>query len=126
MSRLERGMQRFADRLIAQAGVPVTYGRGDASIEIQAIPGNTSFDAASAEGIWSVAQADDWIVRAADLVIGGTLVLPAKEDWIRRTAGGWILTYRVRPLGDDRCYAELKPSGLLVRIHAKLVTRVAA
>lgn len=126
MSRFERGMQRWADRLIANAGVTVTYHRGEASLVLKAIPGSTSFDAASSDGFWSTAHEDDFIVRSADLVIGGAVIRPAAGDWAERVYASQKVTYLVRPLEDDRCYRELPPSAVLLRIHTRVSKREAA
>jgi len=67
------------------------------------------------------ARATDFLVAAADLVLGGAAVLPAVGDRIRVASGGTVQVFEVMAPGGQAHYRPSDPHGLTLRIHAKRI-----
>ncbi len=63
----------------------------------------------------------DFIVVAADLVDGDTLVEPRRGAKITHETGGTVYTYSIQPYRDERHWRWSGPGNAVRRIHAKLV-----
>lgn len=106
----------------AHAAMPAVYRRGDAWCPLRAAPGRTRYEQATAEGATIEASRDDWILQAADLVLGGQLAEPERGDRLEvNWPDGRTRTYEVLPLADgQRCFA-LDPHRVTFRVHAREV-----
>jgi hypothetical protein len=115
---LSRGSSWLSSRLQAEA-VQVTYRRGNDSIDALAVvPGNTRHDELGAEAANVTSRDRDWIVLAADLVIGGQRVEPERGDeidWIDAT--GIMRTFCVLERPGDRCFRYTDQTMQRVRIY---------
>ena len=100
---------------------PVTYQRGGQSVELAATLGSTAYEVADDSGAAVEARATDFLVAAADLVLGGEAVLPAAGDRIRVASGGTVEVYEVMAPGGQAHYRPSDPYGLTLRIHAKRI-----
>ena len=96
---------------------PVVYQRGALAVTIQATVGRTVFEVASAQGVVTQVERRDFLVRAQDLVLGSTVVLPAPGDRIRETRGGKVHVYEVMGAGNEKHFRPSDPDGLTLRIH---------
>ena len=101
---------------------PVTYRRGDRSVELLATIGRTEYQQDDGYGILLRSEARDYIVRTCDLAIDGLETLPAVGDRIEELQGGTVYVYEVLPIGSQQQhwkYAD--PFRQTVRIHTKQV-----
>lgn len=101
-------------------GVPVTFDRGDISLEIsKAVKGETIWERREAgEGIRLGDRSTDWIIPASDLIAGGVQLTPTRDDTFT-TADGTV--FRVMPYGPDRlCWRWHDRDGQTTyRIHTR-------
>ena len=106
---------RIASRAIR--GETVAYTRGANTIAITAVRGATAWDReAPYGGVRTGERSTDWIVAAADLVIGGSAITPARGDEIE--ADG--VTFRVMPFGtESQLWAYHDRDRTCIRIHTK-------
>jgi hypothetical protein len=100
---------------------PVIYCRGQAEVEVLATVGRTTFEIESSTGVAERFEARDFIITAADLVLGGTVVTPERGDRIREVVGGQTLAYEVVGPGSEPCWRYSDAYRLAVRIHTKQV-----
>ena len=115
--RLARGSSWLASRLQAEA-VTVTYRRGNDSIDaLKLVPARTQHDQYGEEDVQLTARDKDWIVLAADLVIGGSRITPQLKDEIDWLDGGAKRTFRVLPRTGDRCFRHTDQTELQLRIY---------
>ena len=96
---------------------PVVYQRGALAVTIQATIGRTIFEMSNAQGVVTQVERRDFLVRAEDLVLGGTVVLPAPGDRIRETRSGTVHVYEVMGAGNEKHFRPSDPDGLTLRIH---------
>jgi hypothetical protein len=125
VNRVQRNVARHYQRLAASAAVTVTYGRGGQSVELQAVPAETAVRVEDAEGLSVRAKRRDWIVTAADLVIGGQVILPEAGDTIRVAVGDppdqEIQVFEVQRLVGESHYYACDDEGRVLRVHARHV-----
>jgi hypothetical protein len=107
----------MADTLTAAAGVSVTYSRGDDSVVVSAVPGKTVFRVDTGEGSAERLVRRDYLIKAADLVLSGEVVRPARGDLIRETRGEKVEVYEVMAPGGEPEFLELDNDGQVLRIH---------
>jgi hypothetical protein len=105
---------------------PVTYIRGLDAINIQATVGRSVFQVLSGEGATETVERRDYIVRAADLRVGGAVTLPQVGDRVREILGGQVQEYEVVSTGQEPHYRKSDPDGMALRIHTALVKVAAA
>jgi hypothetical protein len=96
---------------------PVVYQRGALAVTIQATVGRTVFEVSNAQGVVTQVERRDFLVRAQDLVLGSTVVLPAPGDRIRETRGEKVHVYEVMGAGNEKHFRPSDPDGLTLRIH---------
>ncbi|MCE5327892.1 MAG: hypothetical protein LLG01_15910 [Planctomycetaceae bacterium] len=95
----------------------VSYIRGGQSIEIAATLGSTRYDVVDDTGAVMQARSTDFIVSAAELVLGGQVVMPACGD--RISLEGKV--FEVLALAGGTHWRQCDPLGRTIRIHAKQV-----
>jgi hypothetical protein len=97
---------------------PVTYTRGQESIELQATAGRSEHPAFTADGVVTTVEAADFLFAAADLVLGGRLATPQRGDTILSGQE----TYQVlAPAAGETEWEYLGPAKLTIRVHTKLI-----
>lgn len=117
---LEAQRTRFATR-------PVTYRRGVNLVEVLATVGRTEFQIDNGYGLVERIESRDYLIATADLVLGGTPVLPERGDQVRETVGGQAFVYEVLAPGKEPAWRYSDPYRRTLRIHTKHVaTEVAA
>lgn len=95
----------------------VVYGRGDDSVQIAATVGTTTFDVDDGYGVVQTWQSRDYLVAAADLILGGAVTKPQRGD--RITDNGKV--YEVMTPGKEDVFKPSDQYGLTLRIHTKQV-----
>jgi hypothetical protein len=105
----------------------VVYQRGVApspqSVEVAATIGETIFQIDDGAGALLRVESRDYLITAADLVLGGTSVLPQRGDQIRETDAltGQIYVYAVMAPGDEPHWRWSDPYRRTLRVHTKHV-----
>ena len=99
----------------------VIYQRGDEFIEMAATLGSTTYEITDDAGATVKALASDFIVSAADLVLGGQAAEPQLGDRIMVPVGGATVVYEVLDLGGAGHYRRADPLGEALRIHTKQI-----
>lgn len=102
----------------AVAGERGTYWRGTQSTtEISATPGNAVRDRDDVEQVQVLQAARDWIFKASELLIGGTVVLPERGDqWRVTDAAGVTTIYEVENDG-NQVYRWSDSAHTRLRVH---------
>jgi hypothetical protein len=121
---LETGAAWLADQLKANASTEVIYFRDVEQVPIQATIGKTEFEIDDGSGIVERFQSRDYLIQAADLVLGGSETLPEPGDRIQETQGAQNFAYEVMAPGDQPCWRYSDPFRKLLRIHTKHVATV--
>jgi hypothetical protein len=99
------------------ASRPVTYQRGSQSVALNATVGRSVFQVVAADGLVEQVERRDYLVRAANLVLGGAATEPQVGDRIRETVGGTVQVYEVMGAGQEKHVRKSDPDGLTLRIH---------
>lgn len=85
---LRTGSDWLADKLKEHASRPVVYRRGAVEVTVQATIGRTLLKLDDGYGGVRMEWTDrDFLIHAADLVLGTATVLPERGDTIRETVG---------------------------------------
>lgn len=118
---LSRGAEFLADQLHTHAAREVTYTRGANSVTLTAVIGRTPFRIQSSgpgggrsQIIWTER---DYLITAADLILGSTLTTPQKGDQIADSDG----TFELVSINGEPCYRNSDPYGIQLRCHAKRI-----
>ena len=114
---LEQGAAWLGDQRAAFASHPVVYSRGAANVTLRAALGSTNTEFQDASGMIEQYQSRDFIVQAAELILGGVAVLPQRGDRITDGAA----TYEVLAPTGMECWKWSDPYRLAIRIHTKEV-----
>lgn len=119
MSRFRDRLARLSERRRAAMSDMVTYARGEDSVELLATVGATRVEDNNQDGFTVRVIMKDYIITAADLILGEELTLPTIGDTIAETVGDKVYTYEVQELGQERCYRTCDPDGRTLRVHVK-------
>ncbi len=98
----------------------VTYCRGGESVELNATVGQTTFEIEREFGIEKV-ESRDFLIRTADLVLGGQVAEPQRGDRIKETVGAAVPVFEVMAPGDEPPWRYSDPGRKTLRIHTKQV-----
>lgn len=115
-NRFESGTAWLAQKLKASASSSAIYHRGAASCPLGATFGRRETVVESG-GLVEQHEQWDFVITAADLVLGGVVELPREGDRIE--AAGRM--YEVLPLPGQDCFRPCDPFGIQLRIHTKQV-----
>ena len=118
---LQQGVSWLDDMRIKHMSRTATYSRGAESAELSATLGSTTYEVIDESGATVEAKATDFLVSAAQLVLGGQKTLPEPGDRIRVALGSEVALFEVMDLGAAGHYRPCDPFGKTLRIHAKLV-----
>ncbi len=122
---LERTSSWLADQRRRHLSQTVVYSRGGQSIEIAATLGSTTFEVADEYGMIEKWESRDFLIAAADLVLGDVTGRPQRGDRIAAgdpsTGSGQGKVYEVLAPGKEHVYRPADPYGKTLRIHAKQV-----
>ena len=103
------------------ASRPVTYQRGQATAVVSAGIGRTTFQVDNGTGVVETFESRDFLILAADLVLGGQLTLPQAGDRIREQADGATYIYEVLAPGNAPAWRFSDPYRRTLRIHTKQI-----
>ena len=119
---LQSGQDWLADQLHEHIATEVTYRRGADETIIRATIGRTLLKLDDGYGGVRMVWTDrDYLIRAADLVLGGNPVQPQRGDQIREVVGTTTLVYEVLTPGDEPPWRWADPHRQMFRIHTKHV-----
>ncbi|MCL2647570.1 MAG: hypothetical protein FWD61_11285 [Phycisphaerales bacterium] len=121
---LQKGMAWLEDQRTKFMTQSVVYQRGDDSVEVPATLGTTVFNIDDGGGALLRIEARDYLIRASDLMIGETPILPKRGDRIRETSGSGVeqvYVYEVVGPGDEPCWRWSDGYRQTLRIHTKQV-----
>lgn len=111
-----------ADALLAEAfGVPVSYRRGEDSVELVAVVGSTRFEAEQEDGRILESESRDYLVAPGDLVLDGQPVEPRRGDRIVETIGGQPCLFEVAAPAGEPIWQWIDPARIQMRIHTKQI-----
>ncbi len=99
----------------------VSYTRGTDSVEVHAAIGKTVFEVESGYAVLERVESRDYLVPAAELVLGGETTLPARGDRIKEADGGKTFVYEVMAPGNEPHFIFSDPYRKTLRIHTKFV-----
>jgi len=118
---LQDGVAFLGGQLKDHCGLSVTYYRGQSSVSITATASMHRYEVIDTDGIVTVVTSRDYVVHAADLVVGGTTITPRAGDTIKETIGGTERTFEVMPLGAEAAYEPVDPDSVLLTVHTKKI-----
>ena len=81
---LQIGASWLADQMKTHASIDVLYERGVEQMPVKATVGKTEFELDDGSGVVVRVQSRDYLIQAADLVLGGSETLPAAGDLNRK------------------------------------------
>jgi hypothetical protein len=116
---LERSSDWLEDQRIKHMTRPVVYQRGAESADIAASIGQTVFQIDDGAGAMLRTESRDYLVAAADLVLGGSAALPQRGDYIREMQGAQVFIYEVMAPGDEPHWRYSDPYRRTLRIHTR-------
>lgn len=101
---------------------PVTYRRGDRSVELLATIGRTEYQQDDGYGIVVRSEARDYLVRVCDLAIDGVETLPEVGDRVDELQNGTVYVYEVLPLGSQGQHWKYADAfRQTIRIHTRQI-----
>jgi hypothetical protein len=119
---LQTGSDWLADQLKTHAARQVVYRRGLQQIVVQATVGRTLLKLDDGYGGVRMEWTDrDFLIHAADLVLGGSPTLPERGDVIRETQGAKTFIYEVMAPGKEPAWRWSDVFRKVLRIHTKQV-----
>ena len=118
---LQTGSQWLGDQLLAHAATEVLYVRGLEQVLVRATIGKTEYEIEDAAGAVVRVQTRDYLIKAADLILGGSPALPQPGDRIHETDGDVTFVYEVLSPGTEPCWRYSDPHRQLLRVHTKQV-----
>ena len=119
---LQVGSDWLAGQLKTHASRPVVYRRGTHAVTVQATVGRTLLKLDDGYGGVRMEWTDrDFLIHAADLVLGGSPTLPERGDVIRETQSGKVFVYEVMAPGGEPPWRWSDVYRKVLRIHTKQV-----
>ena len=118
---LEQGAAWLGDLRANYASHPVVYSRVASSVTLRAALGSTNTEFQDASGMIEQYQSRDFIVQAAELILGGVAVLPQRGDRIEITLGGVLCVFEVLAPTGMECWKWSDPYRKAIRVHTKEV-----
>jgi len=121
MNRMQKNLANHYRRLFASAAVSITYARGGQAMSLEAVQGQTPVHVEDSDGQLVRSKRSDWIIRAADLILGDENITPMVSDTIRVDVNKQTATYEVQRIAGEDCYYECDDLGTYLRIHTRQV-----
>jgi len=118
---LEQGASWLENQRTRHMSRTVTYIRGNDGVDLPATIGRTEFEQSDEYGVIHRIESRDFLVRAADLVLGGRAVWPQPGDRIREAVGAQTFVYEVMAPGGEPPWRYSDPYRRTLRIHTKQV-----
>jgi len=118
---MQDGATWLGEQLQAAAGRSVTYRRGNRSATLTAVPSQHEYDVLDEDGFATKRQSYDFVVTAADLVLGSDTIEPRPGDRIDDTINGEERHFELMPLGDRPCCEWHDVTGIQLIVHCKRI-----
>jgi len=119
---LQFGSDWLTDKLKEHASRPVVYLRGGAEVAVRATVGRTLLKLDDGYGGVRMEWTDrDFLIHAADLVLGPAAVLPERGDTIREAVGSATVVFEVMAPGKEPAWRWSDDFFKVLRIHTKRV-----
>jgi len=118
---LEQASDWLDGQRVAHLSKPVTYRRGDDSLEVAATVGRTVFEIDDGYGAIERFESRDFLIAAAELALNGQPFEPASGDLIAETVGQQTLVYEVLAPGKEPCWRYSDPYRRTLRVHTKQI-----
>ncbi|MCC6165103.1 MAG: hypothetical protein IT182_17295 [Acidobacteria bacterium] len=121
---LQKGVEWLDVRRKAHLASSVVYTRPSilGFVGLQATLGETVFDQVDEHGVVHRFESRDFLITAADLVLGGSVTLPVAGDRITVTINGMSRVHEVMAPGDEQPYRFCDPHRVTMRIHTKFIS----
>jgi hypothetical protein len=120
MGLLDDGMSMLRESLMASETKSITYTRGASSVTLDAVPGETRSMNAEYGGAVYETKSLTFIIKSADLILGGVEVLPAQGDLIECNG----VDYEVRSDGGNNPWSYVRdPDRTMIRIRTKAISQ---
>lgn len=116
---LETGSNWLQSKRKQHMSRQVVYRRDSDSVTVSATVGKTEFEQDDGAGAIIQSQVRDYLIDTADLVLGGSAVLPERGDKIEETVGSEKFIYEVMPFGSEPHWRYSDPYRETLRIHTK-------
>jgi hypothetical protein len=119
---VQTGSDWLADQLKEHVSRQVVYRRGAQEVAVQATIGRTLLKLDDGYGGVRMEWTDrDFLIHAADLVLGANTVLPERGDKVRESVGATTFVYEVMAPGKEPAWRWSDGFRKLLRIHTKQV-----
>ncbi len=105
---------------------PIRYRRGSLSVDVLASVGHTVFRIDDGYGRLLRTESRDYLVRAVDLVLDGSPILPQYGDEVHETREGVTYRYEVLAPAGEPEWRYSDPYRKTLRIHTKFMGTEAA
>jgi len=122
---LKKGSAWLEQQRHTHMASPVTYSRGEHSVELQATVGRSEIEQQDANGTLVVAEPRDYLIRCEGLVLDGATRLPQPGDLITEAVGGNERTFEVMAIGSEPCWRYSDQYHQTFRIHTKAASEFA-
>ena len=121
VNMLAKASEWLENQRTRHATSTVEYVRGSRSAEVAATIGKTTFELDDGYGVLVRRESRDFLVLAADMVLGDVVTLPERGDRIQETQGSTTFTYEVTAPGKEPCWRYSDPYRKTLRIHTKQI-----
>ncbi|MCG3181849.1 MAG: hypothetical protein BIFFINMI_04284 [Phycisphaerae bacterium] len=118
---LENASAWLDDMRTRHASRQVTYQRAGQSVQVAAGIGRTVFQIDNGSGVLETFESRDFLILAADLVLGGAAVLPKAGDRITEGQDSTSYIYEVLAPGTEPAWRYSDPYRRTLRIHTKQI-----
>jgi hypothetical protein len=119
---METGMAWLASQLKANAASEITYSRGSDDVTLQATYGRKLLKLTDIDGAIRMEWTDmDFVFDAADLILDGSQVEPARGDKVTLVVGEDVQIYEVLPFQSEPPWRYTDPFQTMIRVHTKRV-----
>jgi len=103
--------------MAAAFGQTIAYYRGENSVSVTAIKTDPSTVEANEYGVIVHAEANDFLLLAADLIISETTITPTEDDYIKIGSN----EYKISPVGEG-FFSYEDPAQTIIRVNTRKVT----
>lgn len=103
------------------AGDEITYHRDPNFVVVIAVEGRSDFSSIDHSGSNVEFSTFDFIISTDDLIINGVNAVPQAGDYVTRTIGNKLFTYRVRRPDSGQLYSFSDAKQERMRIHTLFV-----
>ena len=118
---LRKSSDWLEDQRTKHAASAVQYVRGSQSVELPATIGKTTFEVDDGYGVLVRHESRDFLLLAADLILGDLPMIPERSDRIRETQGGTTFVYEVSAPGKEPCWRWSDAYRKTLRVHTKQI-----